>query len=404
MILFRLISVSPIFLTACFSLQAAKKDKEQKAAPVAFNYIIGTQQIGDTYSFGNDTRLVNAANEIQKMGSSVLKMALTSKYALQNGLPKNIRIKTIADLVQLEPSVKKVLDMPFTDYLFWAYPFNAQHSGMWTEEEPYSKEDRQAEYDEIYALTTYLLKQYKGTGKTFYIGNWEGDWHLYKDRNILNPPPAQRIQAMADWLNIRQKAINDAKRNTVTQDVQVYFYVEVNQGILAITGKTCVTNNVLPLLNQPPDLISISSYSIQRKSEDTIHLVLDYLRSKLSPRKDIAGSRIIIGEYGFSRGEKMTVSQQAGLYREAAAKFMSWGPRFILSWQLYDNSYPKFNKPKEYNLIDRYNVYTPLYTMHYQFLQQAKQYVNNYVRQYAKLPTQQQYITKAVEILKAIKD
>ncbi|MEO5945968.1 MAG: hypothetical protein ABIP79_04070 [Chitinophagaceae bacterium] len=380
-----------------------KKKDDLKGAVHSFNYIIGTQQIGETYSFGNGTRLVNAANEIQKLGSNVLKIALTAKYTIQNGLPQNKKIKTITDLVQMDTSVRRVLDMPFTDYLFWAYPFTSQHSGLWNDDEPYTEKDKQAEYDEMYDLTVYLLKNYKGTGKTFYLGNWEGDWHLYKDRNILNPPPAKRIQAMADWLNIRQKAVNDAKRNTTTHDVQVYFYIEVNQGILALTGKTCVTNNVLPLLNVPPDFISISSYSIQWKSQDTIRLVLDYLKSKLAPRNDIQGSRIIIGEYGFSRSLKMSSAQQAYLYQQAAVKYMSWGPRFILSWQLYDNSFPKFSKPKEYNLIDRNNKQTPLYKLHNEFLIKAKEYVSDYYQQYNRLPAEQVYTTNAMEILKAIK-
>lgn len=409
MFFLRFIVALPFLLTVCLSQQtikkkaAIKKKDDLKEAVHSFNYIIGTQQIGETYSFGNGTRLVNAANEIQKLGSNVLKIALTAKYTIQNGLPQNKKIKTITDLVQMDTSVRRVLDMPFTDYLFWAYPFTSQHSGLWNDEESYTEKDKQAEYDEMYDLTVYLLKNYKGTGKTFYLGNWEGDWHLYKDRNILNPPPAKRIQAMADWLNIRQKAVNDAKRNTTTHDVQVYFYIEVNQGILALTGKTCVTNNVLPLLNVPPDFISISSYSIQWKSQDTIRLVLDYLKSKLAPRNDIQGSRIIIGEYGFSRSEKMSSVQQAYLYQQAAVKYMSWGPRFILSWQLYDNSFPKFSKPKEYNLIDRNNKQTPLYKLHHEFLIKAKEYVSNYYQQYNRLPTPQEYTTKAVEILKAIK-
>ncbi len=404
----RLIVSLPFLLTVCLSQQSPKKEiskgkqDEPKEVLHSFNYIIGTQQIGDTYSFGNGTRLINAANEIQKLGSNVLKIALTSKYAIQNGLPQNKKIKTIVDLIQLDTSMRRVLDMPFTDYLFWAYPFTSQHSGLWGDEEPFTEKDKQAEYDEMYNVTVYLLKNYKGTGKTFYLGNWEGDWHLYKDRNILNPPPVKRIQAMADWFNIRQKAVNDAKKHTTTHGVQVFFYIEVNQGILALTGKTCVTNNVLPLLNEPPDFISISSYSIQRKTQDTINLVLGYLKSKLAPRNDIQGSRIIIGEYGFSRGEKMSALQQANLYQQTAIKYMSWGPRFILSWQLYDNSYPKYNKPKEYNLIDRNNKHTPLYKLHNEFLIKAKEYVNKYYQQYNRLPAQQEYTTKAVEILKAI--
>lgn len=398
--------MSPFKLVLMLSLllvRNAKGDTRKDSIPY-FNYIIGTQLIGNTYSFGNDTKIVNGAKEILKLGSSVLKISLASNYADQNGLEPNVNIKTIADLVKLEPSIQKVLDMPFTDYLFWVYPFKSHHSGLWGKDDSaFSESDKQAEYDEMYALTTYLLKRYKGTGKTFYLGNWEGDWHLYSDRNLLNPPSSARIKAMADWLNIRQKAVDDAKKNTDTKGVQVYFYVEVNQGILALTGKTCVANNVLPLLNKSPDFISISSYSIQSKSQDTIHLVLDYLESKMEPRDGISGKRVIIGEYGFARTERMTSKQQAEKYRQTAIKYLSWGPRFILSWQLYDNSYLKFKKPKEYALIDQKNTFTPLYIMHQDFLLQAKKYVKEYYLKNERTPSHQEYISKAVDIMKKIK-
>jgi hypothetical protein len=380
------------------------KHVSSKESMPYFNYVIGTQLIGGTYSFGNDTKLVNGAKEILKLGSSILKISLASNYADQNGLEPNVNIKTIADLVKREPSIQKVLDMPFTDYLFWVYPFKSHHSGLWGKDDSaFSESDKQAEYDEMYALTTYLLKRYKGTGKTFYLGNWEGDWHLYSDRNLLHPPSLTRIKAMADWLNIRQKAVDDAKENTDTKGVQVYFYVEVNQGILALTGKTCVANNVLPLLNKSPDFISISSYSIQSKSQDTIHLVLDYLESKMEPRDGISGKRVIIGEYGFSRTEGMTSKQQAEKYRQTAIKYLSWGPRFILSWQLYDNSYLKFKKPKDYALIDQKNTITPLYIMHQEFLLQAKKYVKEYYLKNERTPSRREYFAKAVDIMKKIK-
>lgn len=401
------ISIFPVWLAA-ITMQPAGTSivdttESVKDSTAYFNYIIGTQQIGNTYSFGDDTKVVNAAREILKMGSSILKIALTSNYANQNGVAQNANIRTIAELVQQEPSIKKVLDMPFHDYLFWVYPFNSQHSGLWGSEEVYSEEDKEAEYQEMYELTTYLLNHFKGTGKTFYLGNWEGDWHLYSDRNLLHPPSTARIKAMADWLNVRQQAVDDAKKSNRATGVQVYFYVEVNQGILALTGKTCVTNSVLPLLSKPPDFISISSYSIQSKSKDTVHLVLDYLNSKMNTRDDISGSRIIIGEYGFAKTEGMTPVQQAEKYRQAAMKYLSWGPRFILSWQLYDNSYLKFERSKEYSLIDNQNKFTPLYTMHHEFLQQARIYVTAFCKKYNRNPSRQEFILKAVEIMKMIK-
>jgi len=57
------------------------------------------------------------------------------------------------------------------------------------------------------------------SGKTFYLGHWEGDGYLAPW--TTNPPPAA-IQGMIDWLNNRQQAIDDAKRDTAFQDVNVF--------------------------------------------------------------------------------------------------------------------------------------------------------------------------------------
>lgn len=367
-----------------------------------YNYIIGTQQIGGYYSFGDATRIVNAAQAILELGSNTMKMALTSRYHKHNGVPVRKKIKALSDLIKYEPSIKEVFDMPFSNYLLWTYPFQSQNSGLWGKEGTYSEEDKGIEYQEMYDFTAYLLKQYAGSGKTFYLGNWEGDWHLFPDKKLNLPPSEGRVKAMAEWLNVRQAAVDKAKKDIGEHGVKVFFYIEVNQGMLALNGKPCVVNSVFPLLKKSPDFISLSSYSIQKKDEETIHKVLDYLQGKLKPNDSIHGKRIIIGEYGFALGKRMTEIQQAELYRQTALKYLSWNPRFILSWQLYDNINRKITWPKHYNLINSNNEYTPLYYMHKNFLFEARNFVTEYSKNNDRLPNRIVYTDKAIEILKNV--
>ena len=180
----------------------------------AFNYILGTQSIGATYQFTEQPLLVETAQATLDLGSNVLKLTLgrdyqrmvlkpspnaypeTMQYLLNQGSdacttprirfpgaspeapPANPAIRSLADLARLEPSYRKVFAMPFAYYLIWTYAFTPRwwHKG-------FSSEDQDKEYREIYAFVVYLLKTFNGSGKTFFLGHWEGDWHLRPDLN-----------------------------------------------------------------------------------------------------------------------------------------------------------------------------------------------------------------------------
>ena len=74
----------------------------------------------------------------------------------------------------------------------------------------------------------YFLTNYNNSGKTFYLGHWEGDGYLKVNDWTTNPSPAT-IQGMIGWLNNRQQAVDDAKRDTVYTNVNVFNYAEGNR-------------------------------------------------------------------------------------------------------------------------------------------------------------------------------
>ena len=168
---------------------------------------LGAQQFGTQYSFGTSgNRVLDYARASYRQGNRVIKFRLSNKYANTDGFTQVAGVDTLVELVRDQPEVKAVLDMPLTDYLFWVSTFAVPSSQNHIDSEGLIPAKEQEIYDEVYDLAVYLLQTYSGSGKSFYLGNWEGDWMLSGSGTYTpdgTPIPANRIQAMIDWANIR---------------------------------------------------------------------------------------------------------------------------------------------------------------------------------------------------------
>ena len=275
-----------------------------------FNYVIGTQTFDADYQFTSETRLVETAEAIRKMGASVIKFGLMPDYApgdganskRQGNIPaRNPNIHSLTELARDEPSHRRVLDMPFANYVLWMHTFSA---GVDNWRNGFSETSRQKEYREVYDFVRYLLKTYSGTGKTFYLGHWEGDGLLRESVSRINDARVtpKAVRGMIDWLTVRQRAVDDAKRDTPHHGVQVWHYTEVNHVAIARDeGRPALVNLVLP--HVPVDFVSYSAYdTCNSPRPENIKSALDYIESKLTPKPEIAGKRVFIGEYGYPVG------------------------------------------------------------------------------------------------------
>jgi hypothetical protein len=139
-------------------------------------------------------------------------------------------------------------------------------------------------YDEMFDFATYLLKTYNNSGKTFLIGNWEGDWLLLSDYNRTAAPPQEHLQNMTKWFQIRQKAVDDAKKAAASKNVQLYHYIEVNLVLKGMKGEPCIASSVLPYVNV--DLVSYSSYEAIKnrtysEKQEQLSSIFSYLEKQL---------------------------------------------------------------------------------------------------------------------------
>lgn len=368
-----------------------------------YDYILGAQAFAAPGHGHKSNRLVEQARGIRKLGSNVLKISLGRRQANEFGFGDAARgARSELQYVKAAPELQQTLDMDFKYYQFWVQTFTGSN---WND--GVSDSEAKLYYDEMYELTAWLLTRYSGTGKVFLLGNWEGDW-LLGGRGNHSAPSQKAIDGMIRWLNIRQKAIDDAKAATSHHDVEVYHYVEVNLVKRALEGKASVASSVIPATNV--DLVSYSSYEAIKQPEGPdvrairapLTKVVNYLEGQLKPKTGLPfDRRVFIGEYGFhaNKDKPLTVREQFQKSRNVMQVAIELNLPFALIWQLYNNEYAPDGTSQEMSLIDDAGHKRALYYLHQQFLSQMSAFVIDSCQQSGKAPTRQAFKAKALDVL-----
>jgi hypothetical protein len=300
------------------------------AMPDAFPQVVGTQAFGPAYKFTKDDAVLEAAKGISAMGSRILKINAVSGQ-------------------QLTPYI----GMPFTHYVLWY-----RSSNEWTK--GFTPELRRREYNAVYLFTKDLLTRYDTAGKTFFLGHWEGDWYLLPDKDVKKDASPELTSAMIEWLNVRQKAVDDARSEVPYSKCRVYTYAEVNRVRDAMKdGRKRMTNVVLPKVNV--DFVSYSAYDCQLLPAEEVRATLDYVNAQLPPKAGLPVKRVFIGECGLSwkvcEGDGAKHDQRN---RELLVKFLTWKPAMVLFWQYYNNEVVD-GEQVGFWLVDHKNKKTPLH-------------------------------------------
>lgn len=304
--------------------------------------------------------------------------------------------------------------------------YNGDNSGLGASLYP-SNLVAQSEYQEIYNLAHYLLVNYNYTGKSFYLGLREGD-HELNDLEVFvngdndpnggdtNPSNQSNVASqcctqMANYLQIRQQAINDAMANTPHQDVNVYGYTEVSNffdihspGIHWGSGYPATFNSwqngyypgwiwteitgVLPKLTTIPiDFVAYSSWDSMKQSGGVVtdyltnaypytgtppitiaggnpsdlQVISTELSSTGAPyNTSVTGTRIFLGEFGFKELgtgiNSFQSGQDAGLILKDALGYTdpagNHGIRFAFYWNTNDNGVASSNVYAGFGLIE----------------------------------------------------
>ena len=357
----------------------------------AYNVRLGSQTFAGLYHFTTNTLLVETAEAIQGLGSGIIKMYLGSNFPTQyrQNLPANVT--NLLTLVRDLPSCHQVLDMSFNRVVCWAYPFSNPDAPF--ADGNYTSTEASNDYREMYDLTRYLLTNYNNSGKTFFLGHWEGDGYLSVNNWSTNPAPAV-IKGMINWENQRQRAVDDAKKATSNTNVGVFYYAEANRVRDAMLNGPAnnqrVINYVAPFLTNL-DYLSYSSYDAMNLSAADLYTTLDYMEAHLPTNKvsTIPGERIWIGEYGW--GGSQSAAQQEPTTRAYIQRLLNYRGQalpMILFWEIYNNEPGKL-----YCLIDSNNVKTACYNLHSRFINNARLYVARFKENQGRLPTDSEFVS-----------
>jgi hypothetical protein len=349
----------------------------------SFNVRVGTQTFAGLYSFTTNSLLVETAEAITNLGSDIIKFYLGPEFARQYRITLPVGVTNLVSLARDEPSCRRVLDMPFRHLLAWAYPLSS-----WWPFDGYSAGESSREYREIYDLTAFLLTNYNNSGKTFYLGHWEGDWYLLPNYNTQTNPTSTAVRGMIDWLNNRQKAVDDAKRDYAHTKVDVLCYAEVNRARDAMANPSSsnqrVINSVVPYVTNL-DCLSWSAYDGMDLPATHFKGTLDYLQRMMPTNKAgvVPGERIWIGEYGWGA---LSSGEQEPRSRMFIQRSIAGGQRFVLFWQIYNNE-----PNRSFWLIDSNQVKVPSYYLHERFINLARLQVARFREDNARLPSTREF-------------
>ncbi|HXI72393.1 MAG TPA: DUF2341 domain-containing protein [Verrucomicrobiae bacterium] len=354
----------------------------------AYNVRVGTETFAAMYKFSTNSALVETAQAITNLGSDTIKLYLASNTSGQAGVTLPGNVTNLITLARDDPDYHKVFDMPFRHFIMWAYPF--ANSDQWWGS-GYNATAGAKDYREMYDVTRYFLTNYNNSGKTFYLGHWEGDGYL-KVNNWTTNPSVATIQGMIGWLNNRQKAVDDAKAATSYTNVNVFNYAECNRVRDAMNNGSNnnqrVINYVVPYVTNL-DYLSYSSYDAQNLSASDLYTTLNYMQAKLPTSKAnlVPGGRMWIGEYGW--GTQSTAAQEP-LIRAYIQRLLGWSSGgqclpFILYWEMYSNFNP--GGGTNYCLIDYLNHKAPAWYLDNYFFNAARLLTAQFKETNGRLPT-----------------
>jgi len=301
--------------------------------------VLGVTHVAGRYHLTDKDFLNEGADQILALRSRVIKVWFYGKrhehpdsvYPYNSDWPK---VESLAEGAQ-SPYFQKLFSKPFTTYILVVTALGRQDN-YWRN--GVTQEQKQDEQRQFYELTRFLLKTYKGTGKTFVLQHWEGDWMIRGSVDEKIDPSPMAIQGMIDWLNARQAGVNQARKETGQDGVRMYHAAEVNRVVSSMrNGKINVVNAVLP--HTKLDLVSYSAWDSaleHYQKPQVLREALDFIAANMADSNDFGNKNVYLGEFGIPEN-LYTLEQIQKAIPNSVQTALAWGCPYIVYWQLYCN-------------------------------------------------------------------
>jgi hypothetical protein len=302
----------------------------------------GVTHIDGKYAFSENNFLIEGSQRISTFGSDAIFIYLEpnfrTRYPDKSGpLWPAGDMQSVTELAQTD-AYKSVFNLPFKVFVVTAYSFATQGGVQNFATKPNLAN---LEEQEFYDLTRYLLTAYAGTGKTFILKHWEGDYIGLGNFDTSKDISPAMVDAMNIWLTARQRGISRARADAGDPaGVGVFHAVEMSRVLdYSRLGKTRVVNAVIPVVK--PDMVSYSSYDSTLGGTDatsaaaSIKEAINVIKSLAPDPLGLGDKRIFISEYGLFENERPTeTTWRTNTILQTAQSAGIFG---AFLWQIFDN-------------------------------------------------------------------
>ena len=239
----------------------------------------------------------------------------------------------------------------------------------------FSPQDAAIEEREFAGLAAHVLRAFAGTGKTFLLEHWEGDWAARCGSYDGSKPADPAVQArMVQWLAARQHGVDSSRaawcearnaaalRDTPPLDcrdgraihsaagVTILHASEVN--LVLTSMERGFPNNILEVIPRVAlDAVSYSSYDTQWLNPQ-FGEALDFIAAHHNRTSASPPSAVWVAEYGLAVNDDPFPSDQLTLYQHVIATALTLSPATgaqrafaTFCWELFDNEHtvtPRF--------------------------------------------------------------
>jgi hypothetical protein len=323
-----------------FEAWLAKQIKRRLPAPVPDalrvnvdpSVAVGVTHAAGEYHFTDEDFMNEGAEQLRRLGTRSIKLWMTD---IEKAYPFNTewpQIDRLRDLAEAEP-FRKVFAKDFDVYFLVAFSQGIPKHAYWkdgTASDAVFAENEQ----EFYELTRHLLTEYRGTGKTFVLQSWEGDWLIRPASDLDLEPTPQAVAGMIRFFNARQRGVDRARAELGEHGVRVRHAAEINQVKRSLFGdRQNIIDTVIP--HTTVDLVSYSAYDAQQDAA-VLRACLEHIRRRLPPKPSIGGERVYIGEFGIPETAAGLGKVQRTL-PQVLEVALGFGCPYVVYWELYCN-------------------------------------------------------------------